>query len=345
MSKEHYIVVVIPTFNCVNEIKLTIESVVNQTIESEMLKIVAIDNCSTDGTYETLLEFAKKNMKQISVFRLSKTMKWPRVYKKLAEQLRFKSISYSTLLLTCYIVYHVSIERFVTFFKTIDNFEGKVLISEVDLIDENGSKKFQKPIFTDNCVLKAKMHNSKFLTTGIEHKIQAFYRGLPVLLEHNLIQIVDLINYNDWFYKFFHNFGDSIYINESFACIKETQLNDPIYDLLNRLLILKKHMYRSSMNEQSFNDELYLDNDKYSLAYKCLANLALKYAIKEIKSNRCDIAYNCLLFSEMTCLDIVNSDIYVDINSVLLNKLEISCLEKYVKQVNSIKPPIDCFIF
>jgi hypothetical protein len=272
-------------------------------------------------------------------------MKWPRVYKKLAELLRFKPISYSTVLMPGDILYPSSIERCVTLFRTIDNFEGKVLISEVDLIDENGSEKFQEPIFTDSRVLKAKVHNSEFLTTGIGHKIQAFYKGLPVLLEHNLMQIVDLINYNDWFYKFFHNFGDSIYINESFACIKETQLDDPINDLVNRLLILKTHMYRSSMNEQSFNDECYLDNDKYSLAYKCLAILALKYAIKEIKSNRYDIAYNCLLFSEMACLDIVNSHMYIDINNALSNKAHINCLEKYEKQVDSIRQPIDCFIF
>jgi len=180
MNKNYYVTVIIPTFNCVNEITSTIESVFNQTFNRERLKIVVIDNCSTDGTYEKVLEFVKENIEQISIFRLSEAMKWTRVHKKLSECLKYSNISYSTVLMPGDILYPDCVEKCITLFTTMKNFEGNMLIFEVDLIDKSGNKKFQNPIFKENWILKEKTHDYQFVTTGIGHKIQAFYRGLPI---------------------------------------------------------------------------------------------------------------------------------------------------------------------
>lgn len=340
MNKDYYIAIIIPTFNCVNEIAATIKCAINQKVDQGILKIIAIDNCSTDGTYEKLLELAKGNMEQISVFRLSETMKMTGVHKKLTELLKYSNILYSTVLMPGDILYPNCVDECIKFFRIMKNFEGRMLIFEVDLIDKDGNKKSQNPIFEDNCILKEKIHDYQFLTTGIGHKIQAFYKGLPILLEHSLMRIVELINFNDWFYKFFYYFGDCIYINKSLACIKEMQLDDPIDDLLKRLLVLKRNLY-ISVNSGKIGE----DNSKYSLAYKCLAILGLKYSINEINNNRMNVACDCLKFSELAFMDIVNYDIYIDINNVLLGKSDITCLEKYEKQEYSIKPPSGSFIF
>lgn len=50
--------VIIPTFNCGNFIKESVESVINQTIKDWEIQIV--DDCSTDNTYEVLKPFLEK---------------------------------------------------------------------------------------------------------------------------------------------------------------------------------------------------------------------------------------------------------------------------------------------
>jgi len=50
--------VIMPTFNCGNFIKESVESVINQTIKDWEIQIV--DDCSTDNTYEVLKPFLEK---------------------------------------------------------------------------------------------------------------------------------------------------------------------------------------------------------------------------------------------------------------------------------------------
>lgn len=64
--KESLVSIITPNFNCVNFIKQTILSVVSQTYTNWEMLIV--DDCSTDGSYEIALEFAKKD-NRIKVFR------------------------------------------------------------------------------------------------------------------------------------------------------------------------------------------------------------------------------------------------------------------------------------
>jgi glycosyltransferase involved in cell wall biosynthesis len=69
IMKNNLVSIVTPNYNCVQFIRQTIESVLAQTYTNwEML---IIDDCSTDGSYEIALDYAKKDSR-IKVYRMTK---------------------------------------------------------------------------------------------------------------------------------------------------------------------------------------------------------------------------------------------------------------------------------
>jgi glycosyltransferase involved in cell wall biosynthesis len=70
-----YIYIAMPVYNCINTVKLSLESILLQTYKNWILLIS--DNCSTDGTYEYCLEVAKYD-KRISVIQQESNIgAWP----------------------------------------------------------------------------------------------------------------------------------------------------------------------------------------------------------------------------------------------------------------------------
>ena len=47
--------VMIPSYNCIHYLRRTIESVLAQALDEKEMQIEVIDDCSTDGDYEALV--------------------------------------------------------------------------------------------------------------------------------------------------------------------------------------------------------------------------------------------------------------------------------------------------
>lgn len=345
MNKNYYVFVFIPTDNCVDKISLTIESVLKQTFNHNRLRIVAVDNCSNDGTYEKLLQYAQKNNKMMAVYRLPEKTKPARIWKKTAEIVEYISkIDYSTILLPGNILYPEYIERCTNLFHTMKNFEGDILISEADLIDKNGNKYYQEDIYTDSCIIKGEV-DSQFLTTGIGHRIQPFYREFSISANTPLFLAAQLSDYNDWTRIFYSRKKEFIYINEKLACLQDKHYENPITDLMNRYELLKSLFYQQEQNDIIYEEQDFVQKEDRELSYENLSILALKYAITQIKEEKFDIANKCLLLSEIVYEDINKNPIYNDIENVINTKKNIECLVKYKKLYKSKKPPKYYYIF
>lgn len=61
--------IITPNYNCVNFIRETIESVINQSFKN--WEMIIQDDCSTDGSYEIACDYSKKD-KRIKVYRNNK---------------------------------------------------------------------------------------------------------------------------------------------------------------------------------------------------------------------------------------------------------------------------------
>ena len=346
MSKEFYVFVYIPTRNCVDSIEATVESVVNQTFDSRRLRIVAVDNCSEDGTYEKLLELTLKYRDMMSVYRLNEPTKTERVWRKTGQILQYiPKVDYTTILLPGNILKPECVERCTTLFQTMKYFEGGTLLCEVDLIDENGEKHFQKPIYTDNFIIKGGINETEFLINGIGHRIQPFYRGFSISTLTPLHIVTQMVDYNDWFNKFTGRSGDCLYIKEKLAYIKDRRSDNVMSDLVHKMVLLKRNFYAVEANERNIVGEDVVSKNNMKHSYRGLAILSLKYAIKELKSESTIAANDCLMFSEILFPDIINSNMFIDINNVIQGKANISCLAPYEKQEDSIEPPKGCFVF
>ena len=52
--------VIVPTYNSLPELTRSVGSVMGQTIDPDRMELIAVDDCSTDGTYEELQRFARE---------------------------------------------------------------------------------------------------------------------------------------------------------------------------------------------------------------------------------------------------------------------------------------------
>lgn len=59
MLKKDLVSIIIPTYNCVNEVEKCIQSVLNQSYDN--IEIIIIDDCSSDGTQERIKNLHDKN--------------------------------------------------------------------------------------------------------------------------------------------------------------------------------------------------------------------------------------------------------------------------------------------
>lgn len=66
MDKQPLVSVIIPVYNAEKIISYTLDSVLNQTYKN--LEVIAIDDCSTDGSYDILLQYQKKD-KRVKVLK------------------------------------------------------------------------------------------------------------------------------------------------------------------------------------------------------------------------------------------------------------------------------------
>lgn len=343
MENDNYdVVILMPTYNCVDTIDRSIQSIFNQTFDFSRIKIVAVDNYSTDGTYEKLLRYVVDY--RISVNRLNKTYLETRLLQKSIQFLKFYSdYRYFTLLNPGDILYPDFIDTCTTIMdrtRTSDD-KTKALFCNTDIADQSEYITKQPPIFSESCILLKQKHLAQFFINGTRSKVQCFYchGAIPDSLEEMPLYV----DFTDWFKKAFFPFRfNCIYLKDALACINKPQYDDKLYDLILRYsLIIKFKIYRNSFpsDKNNYLDEMLLNED----IYKNLSYLSLEYTEELIQNNDLITANKLLLFAEIVYEDINKDDYFLSLkNSLVPGTLE--TVYKSRRSVKSCLPPPDSIV-
>lgn len=313
-NKNYDVVVLITTYNCVEIIDRSLQSILSQTFDSSRIKIVAVDNYSTDGTYEKLLQYVIE--RRISVNRLKKKYLETRLLQKALQFLQFYSdYRYFTILNPGDILYPQFIETCTEMMDKTANYTTKALFCNTDMADDSEIIAKQPPIFSDNCILLKQKHLAQFFIKGIRSKVQCLYS--IGAMSGSLVEMPLYVDLTDWFKKAFFPFRyNCIYLKDALACTYKRKYDDKLYDLVLRYsLIVKFKIYRNSFpgDSNSYLDGMLLNKD----IYKNLSHLALEYATDSLENNEVISASKLLLFAEMVNEDIIYDQQFLELKDFL----------------------------
>lgn len=316
MTNAYNVVVLLLTENCLEKIDKTIEILHRQTFNPLRLKIVAVDNGSTDGTYERLIKHSLES--NLSVYRLKEKDLPTRLLRLALKFIEYVDYKYITLLRPGDILYPEYIAKCAEVMDKYADIERRVLISEADIFDDSGTLVHQIPIFSNNCILHKRIHYTYLLAIGSQHKIQSFY--CKKTIPNNLPDLPFCIDHTDWFkMAFYAFFGECIYLKDSLSLIHATPYEDPFYELMLRLY----QITRLEITKNTLFSDMPLDDNKnvpsMEFVKTSLCRLALKLAAHALDKSDAKTAKKIMLFAEMVDENILNLDEYHLLDQFLKN--------------------------
>ena len=116
MIEKPLVSVLMPNYNCEKYVKLAIESILKQTYEN--FELLILDDCSSDNSWEVILEYTKKD-KRIKSFRNEKNLGIVRTRNKLFDFIDKKS-------------------KYFALMDSDDISHGRRLEAQVEFLEENG---------------------------------------------------------------------------------------------------------------------------------------------------------------------------------------------------------------
>jgi len=276
---------------------------------------VAVDNHSTDGTYEKLIGYVKSD--DISVYRLEKRYLKTRLMLHANYLLRYTMHRYLTILNPGDMLYPNYLEICSGLMDDASHAEAMIIFCEVDFIDNEGRIFNQTPMFDKDRILEKERHLIEVFNQGMGHKVQCFYR--VGTLPNILFELPHFVDFNDCFKKaWFLQFHNCIYIKNNLACICRSKYPDKIIDLASRLyMITRFKVYRDTVGNES---TAFLDGLDSEEIYKNLSMLALQYASESLADGEIGTAKKILLFAEMVFEDIINTEFYSALKTLSLRE-------------------------
>lgn len=341
MFRTYCIYIVIPVFNQVSLMDRTMESILTQTYPQSELRVLFVDNCSSDGSYEKALEYVKAYPQLVSVYRMPQPTKPARLLKQASRYLRFSLVQFIMYLNPGDELYPEFMSSAIRLMHLRGNISA--VYANVDLRSGNGETRSQIPVFTENCVINKETDYALFFTAGIGAKVQAIYKGRQILATERLIDVEKRTDIHDWLGAAFSNCGDVAYLTESMGCVQQPEQQDVMFALMTKAYSLKSQFYMTETNA-NYVEQYKRDTSDMEAAYRCLAKNALLCAIEEGKQGDRETAEKCMMFAEMMCLEIVEEDAWFCLQDALCGKASYDIVEELLR-VDSVVPPKHCFIF
>lgn len=339
MKNERCTYILIIADGNMDKLERTMDSILKQTIDRELLRVLIIDNASQDGTYSSLLDYEIKYPKMISILREKKATTRGRLLKHMVHHLRYAEVENSMILNPGDIIY----PNFIKNARVLLQLQGGVrcLVCEVDIWDGKDIRK-QIPIYTGNCVLE-KLCEDVYYKHGIGHKIQMVYRGLPIGLSTKLPYYEVVVKCHEWLAAAYWRNSFVLYMKECGGCIYKEEL-DVKRELIEWAFFIKRNLY--AIETQVFSTKSVLDVEKevVETAYNCLAAMALRYAVQMAKEGLFQEAEDALVFAEMMDLDIDEDNRYLQLHQAILDERYDETLEELF-EAKSETPPRVCFQF
>jgi glycosyltransferase involved in cell wall biosynthesis len=329
----------IPTRNDGRLIDATLDSVLNQTYARDKLRIVFMDNCSDDGTYEKILSLIPKHRELLSVCKMKAPSKQAKVLKEFSA-FTINSPGYYTVLLPGDIIYPSFVEKSVS----VMHRHGEIgtVFANVDIKNRAGTAVRQTPIFEDNLFFDKQSEYILFFTAGIGAKVIAFYRYSGALFIEPLRSVVKRVYVNDWLSLAYPNSGKAAYLTESLGLIHDNQSTDVLFDMFSKLLSLKSQFYVTE-TPGNYLEESKKDGFEMEAAYYCMAKNALIEAAKAGLSGNIALKDELMDFSQIARLEIAGDESFALLKAAQTHTEYLSVSES-LKHTGA-KAPKHCFVF
>lgn len=341
MFKTYSVYLIVFINNDAELIDDTMQGVLKQTYPHSEMRVLFIDNASDDESYKKLLDYAAAYPELVGVYRAKRPTKPARLLKLASEYLRFTPVSFTMFLHPGDRLYPGFIEKAIGLMH-MDR-EITAVYSNVDICHPGGGLERQEPIFTDNCIIDKEVNYPLFFKAGIGARIQIIFREMQPKAIERLVDMEKRIYWNDWLGAAYPNMGKIIYLTESMGCIRETEPQDVMFELMTKAYSLKSQFYMTETTA-NYTERQRKDVKDMEAAYECIAKNALLQAVRAVRKGDLGLAEECLVFAEMMCLPIVEEEAYSFIDNAIKHGTELNGIEEKIK-VGSVKPPRDCFIF
>lgn len=319
----------------------TIESILAQTLDHSRLRVLIMDNASTDGTYQRLIGYEIKYPQLISVIREKQPTTRGRLFKRMIQHLRFSDVEFSMLMEPGDIIYPDGLKKAAAALRVSG--QCRCAVFETDLWDGESVKK-QTSIYRDNCILNQLCSINNY-TDGIGHKVQVLFRGLPIDLSMKLPYFSIAADQNEWFTQLFYPKAYRMYVKEPLGCIAVRQTEDVVDDLVRKTFFLKRNFYAVETSVFSSFNAADVEKEELAAGYRLLAITALQSAVEKLECGDFKQAEDCLIYAEMMDLDITGELLYQEIKRVLdEGSGDVSRLREMLVQ-ESLEPPRESFVF
>lgn len=321
--------VLIPTYNNVEDIDRTIESIFAQTFPKENIYIAVVDFGSTDGTYEKLLKY---NRYHLAVYQSRKSVNSrtmiAEAYKLTRRVAPGGEFYYETVLRPGDYWYPEYLKTVTGVMYEERIFNPVILISEVDIEQNNGTVIRRNELFDSRRIINGNRDLIIYSEKGYLHNIMCF--GGPIFTERYRMN-----GYNNeriWWSKC-QTIGyerNAIYIPEYLSCIKERYYDDEVEEILFRWehqIVFERavNAKKDVTIERSITDSVYIGLAKYALWRSFL--LKNRDELKQSK--------DCFLLAKIIYPSIENESIYKLLYELIVDNQE--------ENVNHIKEYFDEF--
>lgn len=318
--------ILIPVFNDIKEIDLTVQSILSQDFDKENIYITAVDFGSTDGSYEWLLQYPSLNFSLYQYKGDFTKSTMPAIASRF--QLFSDGWQYQLLLMPGDVIYPQYLKRVTSEMRrqrvAFPDKRLELLVSEVDVRHEDGFIDCRVPIHSHGCVLHLGENSSQSNVKEYEKNIMCF--GGKIL--HTLHRHSSIKNERIWWINIvFSNMSDDVvYLPDRLACIKERYYEDELGAILFRweqlILLIRKQDYEVEAARIAI--------DQHEME-RALALYALWRSFLVRKKQDIKQAKECFQIASVICPLVKDSEIYSLIQAyVMENKTE---LEAQIEEI------------
>lgn len=312
--------ILIPTFNNVNELDLTMESVENQNYDPEDIYVTIVDFGSEDGTYEKILNYDRKHLGFYTrPFQKNQRQRLADAGRILEKVRPFESMGTGATYRFCVVLYPGDV-MYPDCLKVlannyIDNFglNLNVIICESDIFETDGTVRKQKPLFDKNCIIDGRTQVEEYLNRGYMHQIFQALPRLDVKRFRGAYKGNEGRSWNKLFNRGINYMA--LYIHEPLVCTRRVEYEDELEEI-----VLRWEMYitLSILRERDYGD----DFDKtMKISYENMAEYALwrSFCMYQKEKNWKDIE-DCFLIASVIAPDIKKKEIYQNMEKLIVQK-------------------------
>lgn len=328
----------IPTYNCLDKVKATMESIINQTIDHRKIEVLLVDYDSTDGTYEKLLTYAAPG---IGIYRVNHRIEfWDKdlEYKKIANCV-LSQLNYCNMKILPGDKLYPNCLKYVDDALTLCECNGLYnVICEVDICTEDGDITYQQPLYSQPFII-TQQQAMEYIKRGYRHRILFFSENVSSYLETYDNIFAD--EPNIWNYKYLRLYQKKcLYIPQSLGLIQEHDNNSELEIMMM--------LYASLLgNFRAYdNTEYKVEKENQMLVYQNMCNHVLWRSYRAWKNGNKKDAQDCLQFSAIINPEIVGTSAYKKVEKVIQsgNLDELVDLDELIGKEICLAPPQGAYI-